>query len=304
MKPSSRVYRHAGCGGETVVSGDDYLSLEYPFRPVDSTMCSACGKFVPLTEVAWSDTGENIADYRERIWDATPFGDRVYWLLLGTALSYDFLPNLRSTPPTPAETKARKAAKEAAQQRTMYALAGSVSLVVGLLLGAILYGFWQELTQVQEEPQTISLADLVKNGPGDNLRVKITEAQLGKPVREVTKGYHTAWFPVYEKGRAADDNPPVVLMVKDLSTDEAVDGVIKKGRGEGIIFNSLRMGHKPPATLFKAYPKLESSNALYVGDVNVPPPFLRQVAMYGAPAFAVLGLIALVSACRVKVSAA
>src|SRR4051812_14587631 len=33
-EPLSRSYRHAGCGQTTVVSGEDYVLLECPFRPV------------------------------------------------------------------------------------------------------------------------------------------------------------------------------------------------------------------------------------------------------------------------------
>src|SRR5262245_22586912 len=54
--PVSRVYQHT-CGAATRVSGDDYVLLECPFRPVDSTICAGCKNYVPLDSVRWEDTG-------------------------------------------------------------------------------------------------------------------------------------------------------------------------------------------------------------------------------------------------------
>ena len=81
----TRAYQHAECGGETVVSGDDYVMLECPFRPVDSTYCCGCEQFVPLSSVVWIDTGECVADYRKRVYDSVPFWRGVYLTLLGNA---------------------------------------------------------------------------------------------------------------------------------------------------------------------------------------------------------------------------
>jgi hypothetical protein len=80
----ARTYVHAGCG-ETIISGEDYVLLECPFRPIESTFCSCCGQLVPLSSVAWSDTGENIAKYRERLYASVPFWRRVYLMTCGNA---------------------------------------------------------------------------------------------------------------------------------------------------------------------------------------------------------------------------
>jgi hypothetical protein len=89
----SRPYRHTKCGGVTVVSGDHYVLLECPFRPVNGTFCARCQAFVPLHTVVWEDSGENIAEYRDRLYKSVPFKRRLYLNWLGTA--YEGALNLR-----------------------------------------------------------------------------------------------------------------------------------------------------------------------------------------------------------------
>jgi hypothetical protein len=89
----SRVYRHTGCGGQTVISGDDYVNLECPFRPVQGTYCCACQQFVPLSMLQWSDTGENVAEYRRQLYDSVPYMRRVWLTWFGSR--YEGALNLR-----------------------------------------------------------------------------------------------------------------------------------------------------------------------------------------------------------------
>jgi len=77
----SRSYYHIDCGGTTVVSEDDYIALESPFRGVDSTMCCSCNEFVTLDKVYWVDSGETIAAYRKRLYESVPAGQR-WWKML------------------------------------------------------------------------------------------------------------------------------------------------------------------------------------------------------------------------------
>lgn len=82
----SRPYRHLKCNGVTVVSGDDYVRLECPFRPLGGgTYCVTCRKFVPLRTVVWDDTGENIEEYRKKVFYSLPWKRRLYMQWLGNA---------------------------------------------------------------------------------------------------------------------------------------------------------------------------------------------------------------------------
>jgi hypothetical protein len=68
------VYCHEGCGGHTKVSRDIVaMIVSDPFRPISSTYCSGCGRFVSLHSVVWDDTGETVAAFRARLrWDMNP----------------------------------------------------------------------------------------------------------------------------------------------------------------------------------------------------------------------------------------
>jgi hypothetical protein len=59
--------------------------LECPFRPVGSTFCCGCRKFVPLDQVRWADSNEKISDYRARVGASVPFWRKVYLALFGSA---------------------------------------------------------------------------------------------------------------------------------------------------------------------------------------------------------------------------
>jgi hypothetical protein len=67
-----RSYVHDGCGGVTVVSGDDFERIANPFTFVWQTYCAECGEHVSLSEVRWEDTGEKVSRYRARVGGKAP----------------------------------------------------------------------------------------------------------------------------------------------------------------------------------------------------------------------------------------
>jgi hypothetical protein len=83
-EPPTRVFEHDACGAATEVSGDDYLLLESPFRPVESAQCAGCGAFVPLDAVRWADSGEKVSDYRARVAASVPYWRRAWLSLFGS----------------------------------------------------------------------------------------------------------------------------------------------------------------------------------------------------------------------------
>ena len=73
------------CGRETVATGDALVLLECPFRPVDGTFCAGCGASVKLDRVQWSDSRENVAQYRQRLYSSVSFLQRLYYAVIGNA---------------------------------------------------------------------------------------------------------------------------------------------------------------------------------------------------------------------------
>ena len=64
--PESRAYRHSQCGSETVISGQAFEVASNPLSDMPRTWCSQCNAFAPISDVAWSDTGETLSDYYAR----------------------------------------------------------------------------------------------------------------------------------------------------------------------------------------------------------------------------------------------
>jgi hypothetical protein len=85
VRQASRAYYHANCASNTLCSGEDLVRLECPFRGCSGAFCCMCNKKVPLAAVQWEDTGENVAEYRERIAGTVPVWRRLWLFWLGSA---------------------------------------------------------------------------------------------------------------------------------------------------------------------------------------------------------------------------
>jgi hypothetical protein len=68
------VYYHPDCGSSTRISDDIVrMIVSDPFRPISSTLCAGCGRYVSLHSVEWPETGETLAQFRFRLrWEMHP----------------------------------------------------------------------------------------------------------------------------------------------------------------------------------------------------------------------------------------
>ncbi len=64
--PESRIYRHVKCNNDTVVAGNAFKGVSNPLSSMTRTWCSKCNAYFPMSDYAWADTGENLADYYTR----------------------------------------------------------------------------------------------------------------------------------------------------------------------------------------------------------------------------------------------
>src|SRR5262245_54768590 len=81
--PTSRVYVHDLCGGETRVSGHHFAHICDPFWPSTGTYCCPCEGFAPLHEVRWIETEEPVSEYRRRQRSQTPALVKIWRLGMG-----------------------------------------------------------------------------------------------------------------------------------------------------------------------------------------------------------------------------
>ena len=63
-----KVYHHPKCGGATGMPEKIIRSyLANPFLYGDRSFCTGCGDYVPTEELFWTETGQNMAEYNERL---------------------------------------------------------------------------------------------------------------------------------------------------------------------------------------------------------------------------------------------
>ena len=69
-----QIYIHSKCGQATGMPTEiiqTYLENPY-FYLADSTFCTGCNRHVPNKECHWSETGENLQEYTDRLRKAKP----------------------------------------------------------------------------------------------------------------------------------------------------------------------------------------------------------------------------------------
>ena len=69
-----RVYVHRKCGGMTGMPEEiirSYLKNPYLYS-ADATFCTGCGKHVPFRECNWTETGEDLQTYTDKLRAAKP----------------------------------------------------------------------------------------------------------------------------------------------------------------------------------------------------------------------------------------
>lgn len=65
--PTSRSYTHDRCKQETIVADAAFSNMASPLSDITLTYCSGCKGMFQVSEFAWTDTGENLIEYRKRL---------------------------------------------------------------------------------------------------------------------------------------------------------------------------------------------------------------------------------------------
>jgi hypothetical protein len=159
-------------------------------------------------------------------------------------------------------------------RRLLKALA-VVLLLAGYAVGALAtYGARQVgwLTEkAQATPQTLRVADLIAQGPGDNLHVELTDLAFGKPV-VVDDGVlgKITWVPIAAAGDT-ESSPPVVILRTRLARDQAqLDELLRRTSLPVLVTTPLpegslwkvRAGDSPR----RAGPRIDPGRVTFVTD--------------------------------------
>lgn len=120
-----------------------------------------------------------------------------------------------------------------------------VGILLCLFLGPIL-AFMGEVTKdefevLQQPSQEITVADLIKNGPGPNRHVTLTQFEAGGYVVEQTKGgtWNEVWIALFPAG--VDENEiRAVFATKSVSSEQMLQQFVQQGKLTGICSKTLR----------------------------------------------------------------
>jgi hypothetical protein len=192
---------------------------------------------------------------------------------------------------------------------------GIFAALVGFPVSLVALVAASQLDSVTEsakpEPQPMRLTDLVKNGPGDNAYVELTEFTFGKPVIvEKDAQWDAVWIPLLAPRRVRGEIPPFLHTA--LVHDQAeLDALLAQNSVRVLVGSAMgdsRWNVPPAVKLYSDYPKLDPAKAIVVtdpalvveGKVILPPERLLNPAIArlswivagAAAAGAVLGLFA------------
>jgi hypothetical protein len=150
-------------------------------------------------------------------------------------------------------------------------------LVTGALLGILIgpglayltYQRQQVLERGKPEPRAFRVAELGKNGPGDNIHVKISDFEFGDKYALTTR--NGSWaaiaLPAFPTGKLGDSKSLRVLVRTTRVRDErALQEFGKRKEIEGVVINSIYEWEHDKEYMRQAYPGVDTSRIWVVEE--------------------------------------
>ena len=148
--------------------------------------------------------------------------------------------------------------------------------MVAFIPAAIVLGFvalqMQELSgQVQPQPQSLRLAELIEKGPGDNAHVELTGFKFDKPIFEARNGrWFAVWIALYPAdNKIHGETPAVLLRTNRVHDQRQLDELLKQTQLTALVGSALPVSQwkaAPAAALYTPYPKLDPNKTIVLCD--------------------------------------
>jgi hypothetical protein len=158
-----------------------------------------------------------------------------------------------------------------------YLACACVTMIVGLFFGTILGNTARHRLAreaiLSVAPQELPLAALVKQGPGNNPHITLTDFRAGQPVSESDNGTWTrVWVPLFPSKDAADEIP-CVLESTVISSEDDCERLLRPGRITGVCSDVPRTswGSRLGPDLVNANQNRPLTAAWVVEDAREPP---------------------------------
>ena len=128
-----------------------------------------------------------------------------------------------------------------------------VLLLVGVGLLAWAYHDWKVQQRSSVEPQAITARDLIRNGPGDNLHVRVTDFTVVEEFvveGETAEGWERAWFIIKPK---QGGGWPIVLQSDDITNYPELVKLAAEGGFQGMAMHSGNRLQSEAKDLLRSY---------------------------------------------------
>jgi hypothetical protein len=170
---------------------------------------------------------------------------------------------MRALRPAPQEKTRRRPLRDLA---TVVAIVG---ILIGPALGYIAFQRQQVLHRGKPEPQTLRVADLGRNGPGDNIHVKITDFEIGD--KYAARMRNGSWvgvcLPAFPKGKNGDPKAlKVVIRSSRVHSEEELRDFCKQASVRGVVVNSIYEWENDREYMKSAYPGVDASSIWVVQE--------------------------------------
>src|SRR5262245_38072482 len=152
---------------------------------------------------------------------------------------------------------------------TVFTLTATVALtLLAARIGAV-------AGKARPEPQAIKLADLVKNGPGDNLHVSLNDFSFGAPIADqFSDDWTGAWVPLYP-GHRSDGTPPALYFSRRTKSRAELDEILKQETLNALVASSITdsaLKFEPAAAVYTAFPKLDPQKTVVLTEPELALP--------------------------------
>jgi hypothetical protein len=151
-------------------------------------------------------------------------------------------------------------------------LMGAIA-VIGILagpgLGYISYQRQRVLDMGKPEPHVVRVADLGKNGPGDNIHVKITDFEFGEnyAYKEKAGRWTALCLAAFPKGKRGDAKSlRVVVRTTRVHDEKELRDFAKRAEIQGVVVNSIYEWENDKAYMQQAYPGVDTTRVWVVQE--------------------------------------
>jgi hypothetical protein len=167
-----------------------------------------------------------------------------------------------------------------------------IAILVGPGLAYVAYQRQRVLDMGKPEPHVFRVADLGKNGPGDNIHVKITDFEFGENYAYKSKGgsWTALCLAAFPTGKRNDPKAlKVVVRTTRVHDEKELRDFAQRAEIQGVVVNSIYEWENDKAFMRQAYPGVDTS-CIWVVQENYTFPNQSEIKTMYTASSGIVGL--------------